>query len=82
MHVSEFCKICCWDRNAEVLIILCVCLGLGSEEGQPFNMSLEAEMMLEQLKEQHIRELEDMRAQLDSTVSLTHRMFTRRRIQA
>ncbi|MCI4376286.1 hypothetical protein PGIGA_G00186490 [Pangasianodon gigas] len=43
--------------------------GLGSEEGQPFNMSLEAEMMLEQLKEQHIRELEDMRVQLDSTVN-------------
>ncbi|KAF4090473.1 hypothetical protein AMELA_G00052540 [Ameiurus melas] len=43
--------------------------GLGSEEGQPFNMSLEAEMMLEQLKEQHIRELEDIRVQLDSTVN-------------
>lgn len=57
-------------------MLVCVCVGLGSEEGQPFNMSLEAEMMLEQLKEQHIRELEDMRAQLDSTVSLSHRMFT------
>ncbi|XP_053477607.1 ninein isoform X2 [Ictalurus furcatus] len=43
--------------------------GLGSEEGQPFNMSLEAEMMLEHLKEQHIREVEDIRAQLDSTVN-------------
>ncbi|XP_058242012.1 ninein isoform X1 [Hemibagrus wyckioides] len=43
--------------------------GLGSEEGQPFNLSLEAEMMLEQLKEQHIRELEDIREQLDSTVN-------------
>ncbi|XP_060728710.1 ninein isoform X2 [Tachysurus vachellii] len=43
--------------------------GLGSEEGQPFNVSLEAEMMLEQLKEQHIRELEDIRDQLDSMVN-------------
>ncbi|KAF5901596.1 ninein isoform X2, partial [Clarias magur] len=43
--------------------------GLGSEDGQPFNMSLEAEMMLEQLKEQHCRELEDIRTQLDSTVN-------------
>ncbi|XP_072534333.1 uncharacterized protein nin [Salminus brasiliensis] len=43
--------------------------GLGSEEGQPINMNLEAEMMLEQLKEQHNRELEDVRAQLDSTMN-------------
>uniref|UniRef100_A0A3B4DWB2 EF-hand domain-containing protein n=1 Tax=Pygocentrus nattereri TaxID=42514 RepID=A0A3B4DWB2_PYGNA len=42
--------------------------GLGSEEGQPFNMSLEAEMVLEQLKEQHVREMENIRAQLDCTV--------------
>ncbi|KAL6487020.1 hypothetical protein MHYP_G00036460 [Metynnis hypsauchen] len=43
--------------------------GLGSEEGQPFNMSLEAEMMLEQLKEQHVREMENIRVQLDCTVN-------------
>ncbi|KAL7877950.1 hypothetical protein SRHO_G00045930 [Serrasalmus rhombeus] len=43
--------------------------GLGSEEGQPFNMSLEAEMVLEQLKEQHVREMENIRAQLDCTVN-------------
>ncbi|XP_036430509.1 ninein [Colossoma macropomum] len=43
--------------------------GLGSEEGQPFNMSLEAEMMLEQLKEQHVREMENIRAQLDCKVN-------------
>ncbi|GAA6111067.1 ninein isoform X1 [Tachysurus ichikawai] len=49
--------------------------GLGSEEEQPFNVSLEAEMMLEQLKEQHIRELEDIRDQLDSMVnSCEHRL--------
>ncbi|XP_076830835.1 uncharacterized protein nin isoform X2 [Brachyhypopomus gauderio] len=43
--------------------------GLGSEEGQPFNMSLEAEMMLEQLREQHVQEMDNVRAQLDSTVN-------------
>ncbi|XP_041703287.2 ninein isoform X2 [Coregonus clupeaformis] len=44
--------------------------GLGSEEGQPlFNMSLEAEMMLERLKEKHLREMEDLQAQLESKVS-------------
>ncbi|KAM9570108.1 uncharacterized protein ACWYII_040970 isoform 1-T2 [Salvelinus alpinus] len=44
--------------------------GLGSEEGQPlFNMSLEAEMMLEQLKEKHLQEMEDLQAQLESKVS-------------
>ncbi|XP_038865143.1 ninein [Salvelinus namaycush] len=44
--------------------------GLGSEEGQPlFNMSLEAEMMLEQLKEKHLLEMNDLQAQLESKVS-------------
>ncbi|XP_030628219.1 ninein [Chanos chanos] len=42
--------------------------GLGFEEGQPFNMSLEAEMMLEQLKEQHLRELESVRTELTNKV--------------
>uniref|UniRef100_A0AAZ3Q561 EF-hand domain-containing protein n=1 Tax=Oncorhynchus tshawytscha TaxID=74940 RepID=A0AAZ3Q561_ONCTS len=44
--------------------------GLGSEEGQPlFNMSLEAEMMLERLKEKHLREMEELQAQLESKVT-------------
>ncbi|XP_029568569.1 ninein isoform X2 [Salmo trutta] len=44
--------------------------GLGLEEGQPlFNMSLEAELMLEQLKEKHLQEMEDLQAQLESKVS-------------
>lgn len=43
--------------------------GIGSEEVQPFSMSLEAEMMLEQLKEQHLQEMEDLRNQLESKVS-------------
>lgn len=33
-------------------------------------MSLEAEMMLEQLKEQHLQEMEELRNQLESKVSL------------
>ncbi|XP_029685020.1 ninein isoform X1 [Takifugu rubripes] len=41
--------------------------GIGSEEVQPF--SLEAEMMLEQLKEQHLREMEDLRNQLQSKIN-------------
>uniref|UniRef100_A0A3Q3W902 EF-hand domain-containing protein n=1 Tax=Mola mola TaxID=94237 RepID=A0A3Q3W902_MOLML len=41
-----------------------------STEVQPFSMSLEAEMMLEQLKEQHLQEVEDLRNQLESKVSL------------
>uniref|UniRef100_A0A3P8YVU5 EF-hand domain-containing protein n=1 Tax=Esox lucius TaxID=8010 RepID=A0A3P8YVU5_ESOLU len=40
------------------------------EEGQPlFSISLEAEMMLEQLKENHLRETEQLQAQLESKVS-------------
>lgn len=45
-----------------------VSAGIGSEEVQPFSLSLEAEMMLEQLKEQHLREMEDLRNQLQSKV--------------
>ncbi|XP_056914480.1 ninein isoform X1 [Takifugu flavidus] len=43
--------------------------GIGSEEVQPFSLSLEAEMMLEQLKEQHLREMEDLRNQLQSKIN-------------
>uniref|UniRef100_A0A4W6FNW1 Ninein (GSK3B interacting protein) n=1 Tax=Lates calcarifer TaxID=8187 RepID=A0A4W6FNW1_LATCA len=42
--------------------------GIGSEDVQPFSMSLEAEMMLEQLKEQHLQEMEELRNQLESKV--------------
>ncbi|XP_028833992.1 ninein isoform X5 [Denticeps clupeoides] len=37
--------------------------GLGSEEGQPFNMSLEAEMLLEQAKEHHLKDIETVQSQ-------------------
>ncbi|XP_008298299.1 ninein isoform X1 [Stegastes partitus] len=43
--------------------------GIGSEEVQPFSMSLEAEMMLEQLKEQHLQEVEELRKQLEAKAS-------------
>uniref|UniRef100_A0A8C3AGQ5 Ninein n=1 Tax=Cyclopterus lumpus TaxID=8103 RepID=A0A8C3AGQ5_CYCLU len=44
--------------------------GIGAEEVQPFSMSLEAEMMLEQLKEQHLQEMEDLQNQLESKVGV------------
>ncbi|XP_071752154.2 uncharacterized protein nin [Centroberyx gerrardi] len=53
--------------------------GLGSEEVQPFNMSLEAEMMLEQLKEQHLREMEDLRTQLESKITEFDKMVKEQR---
>lgn len=43
--------------------------GIGSEEVQPFSMSLEAEMMLEQLKDRHLQEMEELRNQLESKVN-------------
>lgn len=51
------------------LFVYCLA-GIGSEEVQPFSMSLEAEMMLEQLKERHLRETEVLQNQLESKVSL------------
>ncbi|XP_069016644.1 ninein-like [Embiotoca jacksoni] len=42
--------------------------GIGSEEVQPFSMTLEVEMMLERLKEQHLQEMEDLRKELESKV--------------
>lgn len=35
---------------------------------QPFSMSLEAEMMLEHLKEQHLQEIEELQSQLECKV--------------
>ncbi|XP_058842507.1 ninein-like isoform X2 [Acipenser ruthenus] len=43
--------------------------GLGLEEGHPFNMSLEAEMLVEQLKDQHQQDMASVRAELQSKVS-------------
>ncbi|KAF6724035.1 Ninein [Oryzias melastigma] len=43
--------------------------GIGSEEVQPFSMSLEAEMMLERLKEQHLLQVEELHHQLEVKVN-------------
>ncbi|CAN9501988.1 unnamed protein product [Ophioblennius macclurei] len=53
--------------------------GIGSDEVQPFSMSLEAEMMLEQLKEQHLQEMEDLRNQLESKISEFEKMVEKQR---
>ncbi|XP_076604864.1 uncharacterized protein nin isoform X8 [Chaetodon auriga] len=53
--------------------------GIGSEEVQPFSMSLEAEMMLEQLKEQHLQEMEDLRNQLESKINEFDKMVEKQR---
>ncbi|XP_035236068.1 ninein isoform X2 [Anguilla anguilla] len=42
--------------------------GLGSEDCQPFNMTLEAEMLMEQLKAQHLQQVENLRAQMETKV--------------
>ncbi|XP_070835085.1 ninein isoform X1 [Chaetodon trifascialis] len=54
--------------------------GIGSEEVQPFSMSLEAEMMLEQLKEQHLQEMEDLRNQLESKINEFDKMVEKQRV--
>ncbi|XP_030340721.1 ninein isoform X1 [Strigops habroptila] len=43
--------------------------GLGSEDCNPLNMSIEAEMAIEQMKEQHHRDLHHLRQELEDTVS-------------
>ncbi|KAI1895270.1 hypothetical protein AGOR_G00104570 [Albula goreensis] len=53
--------------------------GLGSEDCQPFNMTLEAEMLMEQLKAQHLQEVEDLRAQMESKVSEYHQKLEEQR---
>ncbi|XP_054469442.1 ninein isoform X2 [Anoplopoma fimbria] len=53
--------------------------GIGSEEVQPFSMSLEAEMMLEQLKEQHLQEMEDLQNQLESKINEFDKMVGKQR---
>ncbi|KAM6969178.1 uncharacterized protein nin isoform 2-T2 [Tautogolabrus adspersus] len=53
--------------------------GIGSEDVQPFSMSLEAEMMLEQLKEQHLQEMEDLRNQLGRKINEFDQMVEKQR---
>ncbi|XP_067336479.1 ninein isoform X1 [Channa argus] len=53
--------------------------GIGSEDVQPFSMSLEAEMMLEQLKEQHLQEMEDLQNQLENKTKEFDNMLEKQR---
>ncbi|XP_065803755.1 ninein isoform X5 [Labrus bergylta] len=53
--------------------------GIGSEDVQTFSMSLEAEMMLEQLKEQHLQEMEDLRKQLERKINEFDQMVEKQR---
>ncbi|KAK2826598.1 hypothetical protein Q5P01_020812 [Channa striata] len=53
--------------------------GIGSEDVRPFSMSLEAEMMLEQLKEQHLQEMEDLRNQLENKTKEWDNMVEKQR---
>ena len=43
--------------------------GPGSEECNPLNMSIEAELVIEQMKEQHHRDLCHLRLELEDKVS-------------
>ncbi|KFQ44579.1 Ninein, partial [Nestor notabilis] len=43
--------------------------GLGSEDCNPLNMSIEAEMAIEQMKEQHHRDLHHLKQELEDTVN-------------
>lgn len=51
------------------LYIITVFKGLGSEDCNPLNMSIEAEMAIEQMKEQHHRDLHHLKQELEDTVS-------------
>ncbi|XP_034531065.1 ninein isoform X2 [Notolabrus celidotus] len=53
--------------------------GIGSDDVQPFSMSLEAEMMLEQLKEQHLQEMEDLRNQLETKINEFDKMVVKQK---
>ncbi|KAM4724635.1 uncharacterized protein nin isoform 2-T3 [Anableps anableps] len=54
--------------------------GIGSDEVQPFSMSLEAEMMLEQLKEQHLQEMEHLQNQLQSKITGFEKMVEEQKV--
>lgn len=46
--------------------------GLGSEDCNPLNMSIEAELVIEQMKEQHHRDLRHLKQELEDAVSYFH----------
>ncbi|XP_069495062.1 ninein isoform X6 [Ambystoma mexicanum] len=43
--------------------------GLGSEDCHPLNMSIEAELAIEQMKDEHQKELDQLKQELDDTVN-------------
>nr|XP_023690176.1 ninein-like isoform X2 [Paramormyrops kingsleyae] len=54
--------------------------GLYSGECQPLNMSLEAEILVENLKEQHLEEIKKLRDQLESEISEFQQQVNKQRI--
>ncbi|MED6289378.1 hypothetical protein CHARACLAT_002177, partial [Characodon lateralis] len=54
--------------------------GIGSDEVQPFSMSLEAEMMLEQLKEQHLQEMENLQNQLENKMTEFEKLVAKQKV--
>lgn len=67
------CHICDLTDQSHKLTTITECMlyvfvGLGPEESQPFNMSLETEMLLERLKEQHFKEMETIQEKVGHTV--------------
>ncbi|XP_038261980.1 ninein isoform X15 [Dermochelys coriacea] len=48
--------------------------GLGSEDCNPLNMSIEAEMVIERMKEQHHKELQHLKQELKDTMSLYEKL--------
>ncbi|KAK5886802.1 hypothetical protein CesoFtcFv8_017802 [Champsocephalus esox] len=53
--------------------------GIGADEVQPFSMSLEAEMMLEHLKEQHLQEIEELQSQLECKMNEFDEMLVKKK---
>ncbi|KAK7835929.1 hypothetical protein U0070_004020 [Myodes glareolus] len=54
--------------------------GLGSEECNPLNMSIEAELVIEQMKEQHHRDLSHLRLELEEKVRHYERQLDETRV--
>ena len=50
--------------------------GLGSEECNPLTMSIEAELVIEQMKEQHHRDLCRLRLELEDKVSPSYSVLS------
>ena len=64
-HINASCVI---ERTCSRVNRSHVFSGLGSEECNPLNMSIEAELVIEQMKEQHHRELCHLRLELEDKV--------------